>query len=36
VHDFRHGSGSRIIPATDGRYGYFLGDRAIWGVLMAA
>jgi hypothetical protein len=32
----RHSSGSRIIPATDGRCRYSLGDRAIWGVLMAA
>jgi integrase len=36
LHSLRHSSGSRIIPATDGRCGYFLGDRAIWGVLMAA
>jgi integrase/recombinase XerD len=36
MHTLRHSSGSRIIPATDGRYGYSLGDRAIWGVLMAA
>jgi integrase len=36
LHDLRHSSGSRIIPATDVRCGYFLGDRTIWGVLMAA
>ncbi len=36
LHDMRHSSGSRIIPATDGRCGYFPGDRAIWGALMAA
>jgi integrase len=35
-HVLRHSSGSRIIPATDRRCGYFLGDRAIWGLLMAA
>jgi integron integrase len=35
-HTLRHSSGSRIIPATDGRCGYFPGDRAIWGALMAA
>jgi integrase/recombinase XerD len=35
-HTLRHSSGSRIIPATDVRCGYFLGDRTIWGVLMAA
>jgi site-specific recombinase XerD len=36
LHSLRHSSGSRIIPATDVRCGYFLGDRTIWGVLMAA
>jgi len=36
LYTLRHSSGSRIIPASDGRYGYFLGDRAIWGALMAA
>jgi len=36
LHSLRHSSGSRIIPATDRRCGYFLGDRAIWGLLMAA
>jgi integrase/recombinase XerD len=36
LHALRHSSGSRIIPATDVRCGYFLGDRTIWGVLMAA
>ena len=36
VHDLKHSSGSRIIPATSGRCGYFPGDRAIWGALMAA
>jgi integrase len=30
IHDLRHSSGNRIIPATDGRCGYFLGDRTIW------
>jgi hypothetical protein len=35
-HTLRHSSGSRIIPASDGRCGYLLGDRAIWGALMAA
>jgi len=36
LHDFRHSSGSRIIPASDGGCGHFPGDRAIWGALMAA
>ncbi len=36
LHTLRHSSGSRIIPATGGRCGYFPGDRVIWGALMAA
>jgi hypothetical protein len=36
MHTLRHSSGSRIIPATDGRCAYFPEDRAIWDVLMAA
>jgi hypothetical protein len=32
----RHSSGSRIIPATDGRRTYFPGDLAISDALMAA
>ena len=36
MHTLRHSSGSRIIPATDGRCGYSPGDRAIWGALKAA
>jgi integrase/recombinase XerD len=36
VHDLRHSSGSRIIPASNGRCGDFPGDRAIWDALMAA
>ncbi|MGH8133407.1 MAG: tyrosine-type recombinase/integrase [Steroidobacteraceae bacterium] len=36
LHDLRHSSGNRIIPATAGRYGYFPGDRAIWDALIAA
>jgi hypothetical protein len=32
----RHSSGSRIIPATDGRCAYLPEDRAIGGALMAA
>jgi integrase/recombinase XerD len=29
LHELRHSSGSRIIPASDGRCGHFPGDRAI-------
>jgi integrase/recombinase XerD len=29
LHTLRHSSGSRIIPASDGRCGHFPGDRAI-------
>jgi hypothetical protein len=36
VHDLRHSSGSRIIPASGGRCGHFPEDRAIWDALMAA
>jgi site-specific recombinase XerD len=36
MHSLRHSSGSRIIPATDGRCVYLPVDRAIWGALMAA
>ncbi len=36
MHSLRHSSGSRIIPATDGRCGYFPGNRAICGALKAA
>jgi integrase/recombinase XerD len=36
IHDLRHSSGSRIIPATDGGCGYFPEDHAICGALMAA
>jgi len=36
IHALRHSSGSRIIPATDGRCAYFPEDRAICDALMAA
>jgi hypothetical protein len=36
LHALRHSSGSRIIPATDGRRAYFPGDLAISDALMAA
>jgi integrase len=36
LHDLRHSSGSRIIPATDRRCGYFPEDLVICVVLMAA
>jgi integrase len=36
MHSLRHSSGSRIIPATDGRCAYFPEERAIGDALMAA
>jgi hypothetical protein len=29
VHDFRHNSGNRIIPATDGQHRHFLENREV-------
>jgi hypothetical protein len=29
IHDLRHNSGNRIIPATDGQHLYFLGNREV-------
>jgi len=36
LHDFRHCSGNRIIPSTDGQRGPLLGNRAIADPSMAA
>ena len=35
IHDLRHNSGNRIIPATDVQQLYFLGDHAIIGACLA-
>ena len=35
IHDLRHNSGNRIIPATDAQQLYFLGDHAIIGACLA-
>jgi site-specific recombinase XerD len=34
-HTLRHSSGNRIIPATDVKQVYFLGDHAIIGACLA-
>jgi integrase len=35
LHALRHSSGNRIIPATDVKQVYFLGDHAIIGACLA-
>jgi integrase len=35
IHDCRHNSGNRIIPATDGRRVYFLETRGVVGTSLA-
>jgi integrase len=35
LHDLRHNSGNRIIPATDEKQVYFPGDHAIIGACLA-